>query len=416
MNSTYLPRHLSAQLRAYLRQFPVVLLLGARQVGKTTFLKHELKGFTSFDLEDAGTAERIASDPTLFLRDHPSRVWCDEAHRVPELFPALRVTVDRDRTPGRFVLSGSATGAMAGCVSESLAGRAGVLILEPFSAAERLRRRPWHFLEKILQATDASAVLRAVGNREGIGHDDLQSTWFIGGFPEPAMLRDSTAARRWFDAYIRLVSERDLGELHRELRPPLVMRLLRMLAARHGQMVNLASLATDFGLAVSKIRAFLELLEGTFLWKRVEAYAANVGKRLTRSPRGWITDSGLLHSLLGIRTPRDLLVHPLVGASWEGWVFEQLSAQVSLLDGAPGLSYWRTHAGAEVDIVIESGNRLIPVEVKRGTRVGPYDLRGLNSFLGAFQDRAPFGVVLYGGDDLARPSERIVLVPITKAL
>jgi predicted AAA+ superfamily ATPase len=416
MNFTYLPRHLSAHLHSYLRQFPVVLLLGARQVGKTTFLKHELKGFTAFDLEDAGTAERIAADPPLFLKDHPSRVWCDEAHRVPDLFPALRVAVDRDRRPGRFVLSGSATGAMAARVSESLAGRAGVLILHPFSAAERLRRRPSPFLESILHAPDAAAILRALGRRRGIGHDDLQSAWFFGGFPEPSMICDTAGARRWFDSYVRLVSERDLGELHRELRPPLVLRLLRMLAARHGQMVNLASLATDFGLAVSKIRIFLELLEGTFLWKRVDAYAANIGKRLTRSPRGWIADSGLLHSLLAIRSPRDLLVHPVVGASWEGWVLEQLSAQASLLDGSPALSYWRTHAGAEVDIVIESGNRLIPVEVKRGTRVGPYDLRGLTSFLAAFQDRASFGVVLYGGEDLARPSERIVLVPITKVL
>jgi predicted AAA+ superfamily ATPase len=416
MTSPYLPRHLRAPLHAYLRQFPVVLLLGARQVGKTTFLQHELKGFTAFDLEDAGTADRIAADPPLFLKDHPSRVWCDEAHRVPELFPALRVTVDRDRRPGRFVLSGSATGAMAARVSESLAGRAGVLILHPFSAAERLRRRPSPFLEKLLQAPDAAAVLRAVGKPAAIGHDDLQSAWFVGGFPEPAMIRDLAAARRWFDSYVRLVSERDLGELHRDLRPPLVLRLLRMLAARHGQMVNLASLATDFGLPVPKIRTFLELLEGTFLWKRVDAYAANIGKRLTRSPRGWIADSGLLHSLLGIRTQRDLLVHPVVGASWEGWVLEQLSAQVSLLQAAPGLAFWRTHAGAEVDIVLESGNRLIPVEVKRGTRVGPYELRGLHSFLEAFRDRAPFGVVLYGGEDLARLSEQIVLVPITKVL
>jgi predicted AAA+ superfamily ATPase len=416
MNTTYLPRHLRSSLQAHLRQFPVVLVLGARQVGKTTFLRHELKGFTPFDLEDAATVERVAADPALFLRDHPTRVWFDEAHRVPGLFSALRVAVDRNREPGRFVLSGSATGAMAARVSESLAGRAGLLTLEPFSVAERLRRRPSPFLQKLLQASAARDMLDAIVRRKPLSDARVRTAWFAGGFPEPALLEHTAARRRWFDAYIRLVSERDLGELHRDLRSPLVRRLLRMLAARQGQMLNLASLATEFGLPVSKVRGFLELLEGTFLWRRVETYSANIGKRLTRSPRGWIADSGLLHSLLELRGTEDLAVHPLAEASWEGWVLAQLLAQASSLDVPPAFAYWRTHAGAEVDIVLESGNRLIPLEVKRATRIGPYDLRGLSSFLEAFSDRAPFGVVLYSGEDAVRASERIVLVPTARAL
>lgn len=416
MDAPYLPRHLSRKLRAYLAQFPAVLLLGPRQVGKTTLLSHELKGVTAFDLEDAGTAERVAADPTLFLRDHPGRVWFDEAHRVPELFPALRVAIDRDRRPGRFVLSGSATGAMATRVSESLAGRAGVLTLEPLSLAERLRKRPASFLRQLLHAENADHLVRLLRKGRTVSDADIRSVWFSGGFPEPALLADAIAARRWFDSYLRLITERDLGELHRELRPVVVRRLLRMLAARHGQMVNVAALATDFGLPAAKIRTFLELLEGAFLWKRVEAYAANIGKRITRSPRGWITDAGLLHAVLELRSPHDLLAHPLAGASWEGWIMQQFAAQASLLDTPPTFSYWRTHAGAEVDLVIEVGNRLVPVEIKRSTRVGSYDLRGLLSFLEAFADRAPFGAVLYSGDHIGRPSERIVLIPVACVL
>jgi predicted AAA+ superfamily ATPase len=416
MDAAYLPRHLSRKLRVYLAQFSAVLLLGPRQVGKTTLLRHELKGVTAFDLEDAGTAERVAADPALFLRDHPGRLWFDEAHRVPELFPALRVAIDRDRRPSRFILSGSATGAMAARVSESLAGRAGVLTLEPLSLAERLRRRPPVFLEHLMRAQTADDVVRALRKGGRVSDADIQAAWLTGGFPEPTLLASATAGRRWFDSYLRLISERDLGDLHRELRPVVVRRLLRMLAARHGQMVNAAALATDFGLPAAKIRTFLELLEGAFLWKRVEAYSANIGKRITRSPRGWIADSGLLHAVLEIRNPHDLLAHPLAGASWEGWILQQLSAQASLFDSPPAFAYWRTHAGAEVDLVIEVGTRLVPVEIKRSTRVGSYDLRGLLSFLDAFADRAPFGVVLYSGDHIARPSERIVLVPVSCAL
>jgi predicted AAA+ superfamily ATPase len=416
MNGTYLPRHLTGRLRLYLAQFPAVLLLGARQVGKTTLLRHELKGFTPYDLEDVGTAERVATDPSLFLRDRPDPIWFDEAHRLPELFPALRVAIDRDRRPGRFVLSGSATGAMAARVSESLAGRAGVLTLEPLSLAERLQKRPAQFLTALLQADSPDQFIRLARQRRAPADDMVQAAWFAGGFPEPSLMADAGARRRWFDSYIRLVSERDLGEMQRDLRPVLVRRLLRMLAARHGQMLNVAALATDFGVPAPKVKAFLELLEGAFLWARVDAYSTNIGKRITRTPRGWIADSGLLHALLEVRNPRDLLVHPLAGASWEGWVLQQLAAQASLLDAPPALSYWRTHAGAEADIVIEAGDRLIPVEVKRSTRIGTYDLRGLRSFLEAFADRARFGVVLYNGDRIERIAERIVLVPVSRAI
>jgi predicted AAA+ superfamily ATPase len=189
-----------------------------------------------------------------------------------------------------------------------------------------------------------------------------------------------------------------------------------MLAARHGQMVNLSSLATDFGVRVSKIQDFLSIVEGTFLWRQIGAYSANIGKRITRSPRGWIADCGLLHALLDLRGPEDLALHPLAGASWEGWVLGQLLAQASLLDVPPAFAYWRTHAGAEVDIVLEAGHRLIPVEVKRATRVGAYDLRGITSFLDAFSDRAPFGVVLYNGDAALRATDRIALLPIARTL
>ncbi len=416
MNAPYLPRHLGRKLHEYLAQFPAVLLLGARQVGKTTLLRHELQGVTAFDLEDAGTAERVTADPTLLLRDHPGRIWFDEAHRVPELFPALRVAIDRDRRLGRFVLSGSATGAMASRVSESLAGRAGVLTLEPLSLAERLRTRPSSFLERLLRAESADNLVRVLGKGRRVSDADIRSGWFAGGFPEPALLPDDTARRRWFDSYLRLISERDLADLHRELRPVVVRRLLRMLAARHGQMVNVAALATDFGVPAAKIRTFLELLEGAFLWKRIEAYSVNIGKRITRSPRGWVADAGLLHALLDLRNLHDLLMHPLAGASWEGWILQQLAAQASLLDVPPAFSYWRTHAGAEADLVIEVGSRLVPVEIKRSTRVGSYDLRGLLSFLEAFADRAPFGAVLYSGDHIGRPSERIVLIPVACVL
>jgi len=228
------------------------------------------------------------------------------------------------------------------------------------------------------------------------------------------MIRDLAAARRWFDSYVRLVSERDLGELHRDLRPPLVLRLLRMLAARHGQMVQSGVVATDFGLPVPKIRTFLELLEGTScgsVWTPTRRTSGSD----SRDPPGLDRGRRAAAQPLGDPDPTRSPGPSRGGASWEGWVLEQLSAQVSLLEAAPGLLLAHPCRGG-------GGHRPSsqetphPREVKRGTRVGPYELRGLHSFLEAFRDRAPFGVVLYAVRTLPASPSRLSWFPSRRSV
>jgi predicted AAA+ superfamily ATPase len=402
-------------LHEYLEQFPAVSVVGARQVGKTTFLANELDGWTHVDLEDAAMAELVRRDPALFLRDHPDRVWFDEVHRVPGLFPALRVTVDRDRRPGRFVLSGSASGALTRDVSESLAGRAGILQLHPFTVAETAGRDPSPFLGRLLECTEPSDALHSlVEGRDPVNDRVLRSSWFYGGFPEPALLDAPVRWRRWFDSYVRSVSERDLVFRHSELEPAALHRLLRMLAARQGQVVNFAQLGRDFGVPAKKLGTLLDFLQGTFLWLKIEPFFVNIGKRLTQTPKGWIADAGLLHALLDLRGPDDLEVHPILGASWEGWILQELLAQSSLLDTSPRFLFYRTHAGAEVDILLEVRSRLIPIEIKHTSRIDPYDLRGLSSFLETLEARAPFGLVLCRTDQPVRLTEKIVALPAAR--
>jgi predicted AAA+ superfamily ATPase len=417
IRSHYVQRHLEKQLWEYVQQFPVVLLLGARQVGKTTFLSHELDQWTHLDLEDPGTADRIRSDPALFLRDHPDQVWFDEAHRCPSLFPALRVAIDRDRRPGRYVLSGSATGQLITDVSESLAGRTGVLQLHPLSLAERMERVPSQLIQCLVEAEESDDLRSWAEQQETSDYQAISPAWFFGGYPEPWLYDDTVRWRRWFDSYLRLVSERDLARVHPDLTPVTVRRLLRMLAARQGQLVNLSELATNFGVSTQKLRRYLDLLEGTYLWQRLDAYSVNIGKRVTKSPKGWLTDPGLLHALLDLRGPEDLEVHPMIGHSWEGWLIKELMLQADLSEETPSFYHWRTSNQAEVDLVVEHRGRLIPVEMKRGTQIKPYSIRGLKSFLESFgPDVAPFGVVLYGGDDVWRISDSIVAIPASRAL
>ena len=409
----YLPRHIAPQLYAWLEQFPVVALLGARQVGKSTFLEHQLDGWRKVDLESAAMHELVAADPELFLRDNPDRVWFDEAQRCPALFSALRVTIDRDRRPGRYVLSGSATPRLVEGISQSLAGRAGLLQLWPLSTAEAHERPPSHFLRTLLASIEPSAFLGQLNAEPTLHEPQLLDAWLCGGFPEPWLLTDGARRARWFDAYLQLISERDLGELHRDLRPVAVLRLLRMLAARHGQVVNTAALARDFGCSHATMGRFLDILEGTGLWWRLQPYHPNIGKRLVRRPKGFLADSGMLHALSAIADLEALRTSPLLGASWEGFVLGELMRALRRLDLSPTPHFWATHQGAEVDLVLERGDRLWPIEIKHAARIGGHQLKGLRSFLGSFGDRVAFAVVVHRGEQVARLDERIVGVPAT---
>lgn len=407
----YLPRHLGSRLAAYLRQFPCVLVLGARQVGKSTFLRHQLgPDWQGVDLEDPPIASLVADAPDLFLRDRPRRVWFDEAQRVPALFDALRVNIDADRSPGRYVLSGSTSPALLRGISESLAGRVGVLELGPLCAAERHGLPPPGFLHRLRQIRGAGDLVEAF--RQPPPDIDVPTSWLGGGYPEPSLMADPVARWRWFDSYVRTVSERDLVPLGRDLPPPALDRLLRMLAARHGQPVNVTSLARDFGVAARTISRYLDALEGAFLWRRTAPWLVNVGKRLVKSPRGALVDSGLLHHLLQLHDLDALQAHPTLGSSWEGWVAGQIHLQATLVEPAPALYTWRTQAGAEVDLVLDYGPAgLVPIEIKHATRVPDLQLRGLRAFLADFRDRAPFGLVVYRGQHVARREEDVVLLP-----
>lgn len=416
--TAYIQRMLSDRFFAYLRQFPAVLLLGARQVGKSTFLSHVLREWESIDLERPGVAERIQADIGLFLKDHSSKVWFDEAQRVPELFSALRWHIDQDRTPGRFVLSGSASPALQKEVSESLAGRIGILELGPLSLVEKEGRAASTFLKEGLDSVSAVHFLEKMNAHvlKSNPRSEIRQAWLHGGYPEPSCLLKADQAWRWFDSYVRTVSERDIQGVAQGLGPVSLSRFLRMLAARHGQCLHESELARDFGVSVKTAGRYLEALEGAFLWRRLLPYFANMGKRLVKSSKGYMVDSGLLHHLLGVSSWESLEVHPLLGASWEGWVIEQLLRQAQVIEPMPAAFYWRTHAGAEVDLVLESANRLLPMEIKHRSNVGPMETRGIRHFLSDFSAKASWGIILYRGDEMLRVESDVVLVPAEMAL
>jgi predicted AAA+ superfamily ATPase len=331
-------------VRRRLKAAPAVALVGPRQSGKTT-LARSLRG-RYFDFEHE--PDRLALDiQWAALESGRQLVVLDEAQAWPEAFPRLRSAIDQDRSRrGRFLILGSVSPAIMTQVSESLAGRLALVELTPFSLAE-LPRVP------------------------------LDRLWQRGGYPDGGV-RGGDAYPRWQRDYLALLAQRDLPAWGLPAKPQVTARLLRMLAAVHGQVWNASQIGQSLGLSYHTVNSYLDFLEGAFLIRRLPPYHANIGKRLVKSPKVYWRDSGLLHALLGVGEGQSLADQPWVGVSWEGFVIEQLLAVLSQRDLRADAYFFRTSDQHEVDLVLERGGRRCAIEIKLTASPGPDDMRRLN--------------------------------------
>ena len=327
------PKHLE-RVTSLLRRHRVVGLLGARQVGKTTLARtiaERYRGRASFfDLEDPRDLARL-DDPMLALGELRGLVVLDEVQRAPEIFPVLRVLADQPRGP-RFLALGSASPHLLRQASESLAGRIAFHVMGGLSLDET-------------------------------GESALGRLWLRGGFPRSYTARSMAASLEWREAFVATFLERDLPQLGVRIPGLTLRRFWSMLAHYHGQIWNSAEFARSFGVSDTTVRNYLDLLAGTFVVRLLAPWHANISKRQVKSPKVFIADSGLLHTLLGVLTAEELERHPKVGASWEGFC---LSEVVAHLGATPGeCFFWATHSGAELDLLVVRGNRRRGFEFKR---------------------------------------------------
>jgi hypothetical protein len=383
-----LSRAFDATLRGLLRRFPAVAVLGPRQCGKTTFARQALPRWTYLDLERPADAAPLDADPEARLRQLGDHVILDEAQRLPGVFPVLRGVIDRDRSRfGRYLILGSASPALIRGVSESLAGRVAFLDLPPFR---------W---DEVRGASDGAA---------------LDALWLRGGFP-PAYLASSDRARaEWLDAYTRAVIERDLPALGIDVSPTTMRRLWAMLAHAQGGMWNASRLAASLGVSYHTVNRYVDLLEQIFLVRRLQPYFVNLGKRLVRSPKVYFRDSGLLHHMLGIEAAAGLEVHPSRGASWEGFLIDQLLSSIQRAEPAARPWFYRTAQGHEIDLLVEVGSRLVPFELKLHSAPSSGDAAGLRASMA--QLRLSRGYVVYPGNQAYSLGTGVTVLPAARLL
>jgi hypothetical protein len=327
----YFHRHLEDSIRKYQQIFPIIAILGPRQCGKSTLVKQLFfpeENSIYLDLQNLEDLNKL-NDPRLFFKSNAQKIIClDEIQLIPELFSVLRSVVDEDRQNGRFILLGSASRELVQQSSESLAGRIGYLSLTPFQIGE---------LPTI----------------------DQQTCWNRGGFPDSVLAENDEFSMIWRDNFIKTYVERDLPQLGFQIPALQLRRFLIMCAHNQGQILNLSKLGSSMGLTHPTIRKYIDIFEQTFIVRSLPPFEINVKKRLVKSPKIYLRDSGLLHQLLGIKNMDALFSHPVFGSSWEGFVIEQI---LSVID-VPAYFY-RTATGDEMDLVLDIHGKIIAIECK----------------------------------------------------
>jgi uncharacterized protein len=400
------PRFAESGLREALAESPVVLLHGPRQSGKTTLAQDVGRrlGYAYFTFDSDVTRAAAEADPAGFVDGLPAHVILDEVQRVPELFTSLKLAVDRDRRPGRFLLTGSSNVLLLPRLADSLAGRMDVLRLHPLAQCEIARRKP-QFLSTLF---DARFKVRPA---ERLG-DALFERIAAGGYPPALARRTSRSRASWYQGYIESLVQRDVRELARISALDAMPRLLAIAASQTARLFNRSELAAPLQLSRPTVRDYVTLLERVFMLETLPPWHTNRLSRLVKTPKLHLADTGLACALLGataaaLKDDRDLL-----GQLLETFVFQELRRQGTWLDDPASFFHFRDKDGYEVDIVVECGRKLAGVEVKAGATVREADFRGLRKLRDGAGSRFAAGAILYDGGATASFGGGMFAVPI----
>jgi predicted AAA+ superfamily ATPase len=407
-----LKRHLSPLLLESLHHFPVVLLTGARQVGKSTLVQSLSSGVWSAvyqTLDNRNVLDAALTDPDGFLSAHSGPLVLDEVQRAPDLLRAIKFLVDQDRKPGRFLLTGSANLLTLKKVSETLAGRVGLHELYPFSASELSRRpHPPALFDRLFKLKKAEDFCRFPKPHKKL---NLAHCVLLGGYPQPSLSAKPLFRSQWFEAYRKTYIERDVQELSAIERLSDFGRLMMVAASRTGQIFNASDLGREIGLPYATLHRYLSILEQTYQIFFVPPFFASMSKRLMKSPKLYWIDTGMACHLLGIGNEESLRQSQKFGALVESWVALELKKLIALQPWPLTLHGWRTRTGQEVDFLLEYSNQFIGIEVKSGKRIDPATFSHFKLLKESLKDRLLMSIVLYDGEEILPMASDVVAVP-----
>lgn len=372
----YYSRKIATQVGKLQKGFPVIAITGPRQAGKTTFLKNHFPSYHYFNLENPQTRELISSDPQAFLKDNPKNIIIDEIQRIPELFSYIQDHVDERQELGAIIISGSQNLLISENISQSLAGRVAYQAIFPFSLSELQKHH--------LMLSDYRAQI-------------------LKGF-YPALYGRKIGATSYYAQYIATYVERDVRLIKNIQNLSQFQKFIGLLAGRVGQVVNMASLASDTGISPNTAEDWISILEASYIAYRLQPYYKNTGKRLIKSPKIYFYDTGLLCSLLHITSVRELAQHFGIGGIFENFIISECKKEISMNNVSTGVYFYRDNHGNEVDLVFDTGSALLPLEIKSSTTFSNNFFKGFD-YWRRHVDKRSHGVVVFAGDTTQQVGE-----------
>ena len=413
MTDKYVKRNFSAKGEKYLQFFPVLVIVGARQCGKTVLSRRLRPEWSYFDLEKSSDYDLITSDYELFFREFPEHIIIDEAQQDPTLFKELRGVIDRNREQkNRFILTGSSSPELLGNIAETLAGRAAIIELGTLSLNEHCELPLSPFYDIFMARIDPGVPDKLKSLKLRHSHSAIMSHFLKGGYPEPALHEDPSFHSMWMEQYNRSYIERDIRRLFPRLDIIRYRRFTGMLSSANGTVINRSELGRSLNVSEVTIKDYLDIAEGTFLWRNIFSYEKSVSRSVIKKPKGHFRDSGLGLWLQRIKDSAQLLEYPGVGSCFEAFVTEELIKGFSATAlSAPVYYYYRTKNGAEVDLIVCGDFGVLPIEIKFGSHVKPGAMRWLQAFLK--NNNLPLGLIINNSDRIVQLSDTIIQLPVS---
>ena len=408
---TYLKRHIEKKIKALLKDFPAVVLLGVRQCGKTHLSKSLCPKWKYFDLENSKDKALVTRDFEFFFREYPKHIILDEAQEVPELFKNLRGVIDQNRKiNNRFLITGSSSPELTAHISNSLAGRVGLAELGTFKISEIRKQKLSPFFDIFhsrLGKNSLNFLKKTLKKRKNF---DLLSFILKGGYPDPSLSSKKNYFSVWMQNYFDTYVNRDIRKLYPRLDMYRFQKFISIISDLSGALINRAQMGRALDLSEGSVKDYLSIADKTFIWRQIPAFSHSKKRSLVKTPKGFLRDSGLISYLMNIKTREDLIRSPKVGQIFESFVTEEIIKGLnSCFSGKWTYSYYRSRNGAEVDLILEGDFGLLPIEIKFSSIVKNRSLISLKSFMSEYS--APFGLVINNSQEVKMQADNILQIP-----